>query len=438
MTASRASSVPDYAAAVDYLINLKTRGFALGLERMRRLAAAIGNPQNAVPCVHIAGTNGKGSVAAMLEAILRGAGWRTGLYTSPHLVRLGERVQVDRRVLGEEEIAAYVRELQPVVARLESEFGPDEHPSYFEFMTALAFLHFARSRCDVACLEVGLGGRLDATNIVTPEVSAITSIGFDHCDVLGDTLADIAAEKGGIIKPGVPVVIGRLPREAEEVIREIADAQNARVFSVTEVFGEAVERYPTTNLAGEYQRWNAATATLAARVLAPKWKLSDARIAAALERVDWAGRWQTRAVGGRKVILDTSHNAEGAAVLDANLARLIAETGRRPIIIAGVLGAARARALVPVICRHASEIHFVRPAQSRACTFEEMEALVEPGFAGRVVRNTVEAIFPNAETCTLGQSGDTVVVAGSVYLAGEVLARLEPERGGNEGRLQDF
>lgn len=428
----------DYAAARDYLLGLKKRGVSLGLDRMRRFAETLGDPHQRIPCIHVAGTNGKGSVAAMLESILRGAGWRTGLYTSPHLVRLGERIQIDRQPLSPELIASYVREMRPLVTRLEAEGGEDAHPSYFEFMTAMAFLHFARERCDIACIEVGLGGRLDATNIVTPEVSVITSIGFDHCDVLGSTLADIASEKGGIIKSGRPVVLGRLPAEGEATLREIAASRECAVHSVREEFGEDLARYPATNLPGDYQRWNAATATLAARTLPARWRLDSQSIQAALLNVQWAARWQEFIVGGRRVILDTTHNSEGAEVLHQNLSRLTTAQGRAPILVGGALGLSRARPLVEVFCRHAREIHFVVPAQSRACRFDELQSVVPSDYSGKVIRDTVDRIFPTADVCTIGEPGDVIVVAGSVYLAGEVLARLDPSRGPNESRLQDF
>src|SRR5580698_1635411 len=208
-----------YAAVQDYLFGLKAGGVKFGVDRMRLLAARIGHPEKAVPCIHVAGTNGKGSVSAMLEAILRAAGHTTGLYTSPHLVRLGERVQVNRTILSEDEITAFVRELQPVADRIGAEGGDGDRPTFFEFMTAMAFLQFARRRCDFSVIEVGLGGRLDATNIVEPAVAVITSIGFDHMEMLGDTIELIAAEKAGIIKAGKPVVMGRVPAAAEKVIR---------------------------------------------------------------------------------------------------------------------------------------------------------------------------------------------------------------------------
>jgi dihydrofolate synthase/folylpolyglutamate synthase len=427
-----------YPAIQEYLFGLKTAGVKFGVDRMRLLSEAIGHPEKLVPSIHVAGTNGKGSVSAMLEAILRASGKRTGLYTSPHLVRLGERVQVDRKLLSEDEIAAFVGELRPVADLIAGRGGLDDRPSFFEFMTAMAFLQFARKRCDVSVIEVGLGGRLDATNIVDPEVSVVTSIGMDHCDMLGNTLQAIASEKAGIIKPGKPVVIGRMPPEAEATVRALAASKGSRVVSVREEFGEDVARYPRTNLECDYQRWNAATATLAAGLLPARFGISDRSIHSGLLSVDWPGRWQRVSLGGRLAILDASHNPEGAAVLDANLASLRSETGRPPIAIVGALGEMRARPLLEVLCRHSDEIHLAVPHQSRASTYEELEALVPSSFRGETIRSTVEGLFPAPGTCTAGGKDDVIVLTGSIYLLGEVLTRLEPQRGPGEGRLQDF
>jgi dihydrofolate synthase/folylpolyglutamate synthase len=419
-----ASEPAGFAAATAYLFGLKARGAKHGIDRMRLLSASLGNPERALPVVHVAGTNGKGSVSAMLDAILRAAGWRTGLYTSPHLVNLGERVQVDRQMLTADEIVAYTRELRPHADRIAAAGGADDQPSFFEWLTAMAVLQFTRRGCEVGVIEVGLGGRLDATNIVTPEVSVITSIGLDHSEFLGGELEQIAAEKAGIIKPGRPVVIGRMPPAAERVVREIAAARGAPLRSVREEFGDEPGGYPRTNLEGEYQRWNAATATLAARTLPPRWRIADAVIARGLGQVDWPGRWQRVRIGGRLAILDASHNPEGAQVLDHNLAQLVAETGRAPVVITGVLGAERAGPLIAVICRYAREVHFVVPSQPRACSHAELETLVPGDFRGRVVRATVAGLFPEGDICAAGGPADVVVVTGSIYLLGEVMARL--------------
>lgn len=426
-----------YAEVQDYLFGLKAKGVKYGIDRMRELVARLGHPERSVPIVHVAGTNGKGSTSAMLEAIFRAAGYRTGLYTSPHLVRLGERVQVDRVSLSDEEIISYVRELRPVAESIGAT-DADNHPSFFEFMTAMAFLQFARRKCDIGVIEVGLGGRLDATNVVEPEVAVITSIGLDHCEMLGDTEEQIAREKAGIIKAGRPVVIGRMSAAAEAMIRSIAAERRAPLTSVREEYGEDLEAYPVTNLVGDYQRWNAATATLAARLLGANWRLDAKAIETGLRHTAWPGRWQEIALGGRRVILDASHNPEGARVLETNLAVLEATTHRKPVVIAGVLGAARAEPLLETICRHAKELHLVVPNQARACSHTELLALVPKTYWGPVYRGTVAELFPAENTCSAGGPDDVIVVTGSIYLLGEVFARIAPELGQIEARLQDF
>jgi dihydrofolate synthase/folylpolyglutamate synthase len=432
-----ARPLTDYASVAEHLVGLKSIGVRFGIDRMTRWAELLGHPERGYPVIHLAGTNGKGSVAAMLESILRLGGCRTGLYTSPHLVRLGERVQVDRVLLTEREIVDFTAELAPLAQKL-AERGPDEHPTFFEFMTAMAFLKFYRAKVDVAIVETGLGGRLDATNIVQPEVVVITSIGLDHMEFLGNSLAEIAREKAGIIKAGRPVVLGRLPGPAEQVIREVAREKSAPLHSVREIFGEDSSAYPATNLEGEYQRWNAATATVTARLLADRFKLDDAIMVRGLRQVTWSGRWQRTMIGGRTLILDASHNPEGAQVLDANLRELVAATGRKPVVVTGVLGESRAKALLEVICRQAREVHLIPPQTGRACTYDQLEAAVPAESRTLLRRATLDEVFPNSQTCTVGGPDDVIVVTGSIYLLGEVLARIEPARGGGEPRLQDF
>jgi dihydrofolate synthase/folylpolyglutamate synthase len=305
-------------------------------------------------------------------------------------------------------------------------------------MTAMAFLQFQRKQVEAAVIEVGMGGRLDATNVVQPHVTVITSIGLDHCAELGSTHAAIAREKAGIIKPGVPVVIGLLPAEAEEVVREVAASNNAPVLSVRERFGRGGRDFPVTNLEGEYQRWNAATTEMVVGLLPGSLRPSADAIAYGLGHVNWPGRWQRTSIGGKKLILDASHNPEGASMLERNFERLVAETGRKPVVVVGALGEFRARALLAVVARYAREIYVVAPRQTRATPFEEMKALVPEEHRHLARRATVESIFPDAATCSIGGPDDTIVVTGSIYLLGEVLERIEPGRGAGEGRLQDF
>ncbi len=427
----------DYASVQDYLFSLKAQGVKFGIDRMRVWAEALGHPELAVPSIHITGTNGKGSTAAMLDAIFRAAGYRCGLYTSPHLVRLGERVQVDRQLLSESELISFTNDLRPTAEALVP-LGADMHPTFFEFMTAMAFLQFAKKHCDVSVIEVGMGGMYDATNVVMPEVAVITSVSLDHCEMLGDTVEKIARTKAGIIKHGRPVVIGRLPLSAEEIVREVAGSLAAPVLSGREAFGDDVSCCPETCLEGDYQRWNAATATLVCQALGPRWRLAPEARSQGLQKVTWPGRWQTSKVGGRNIVFDASHNPEGAEVLDISLRCLVARTGCTPIVVTGALGASRARPLLATVCRYAREVHLVVPKQARASSYEELEALIPADFTGKVRRATVDALFPGPDQCSVGGPSDMIVVTGSIYLLGEVLSQLEPERGSNEGKLQDF
>jgi dihydrofolate synthase / folylpolyglutamate synthase len=237
---------------------------------------------------------------------------------------------------------------------------------------------------------------------------------------------------------------------------------------VRETYGEDLANYPACSLAGDYQRWNAATAALALRVFRELWPESrwsaasgraqnpsglsaiatakeegrvppsDEHIARGLAAVQWPGRWQETTLGGRRLILDASHNPEGAQVLENNLHKLVAATGRAPIIVTGVLGEFRARALLDVVCRYGREVHLLPPHIERASTHEQLEGYAPPEHRAKLRRATLEKVFPDAHTCALGAPGDTVVVTGSIYLLGEILARIEPGRGTGEARLQDF
>ncbi len=418
----------DYAAVTAYLYAQKARGPKFGVERMRGLAAALGHPERSYPVIHVAGTNGKGSVSAMLDAIFQAAGWRTGLFTSPHLVQLGERVQVNRQILTAEAMIAYTNEVRATCAAAGVAADAEDYPTFFEFMTAMAFLQFKRQCVDLATIEVGMGGRLDATNVVDPLVTVITSIGLDHCVELGATFEEIAREKAGIIKPGRPIVLGRVPLAAEQIIRAIAAERGAVVHSVREIYGEDLGCYPQTNLAGDYQRWNAATATLVAQVMPKEWRLTAPVIAQGLTQVNWPGRWESIKLEDRLLILDASHNPEGVAVLAENLQQLIATTGRRPLIVAGALGEFRARAMLEVLLRYAQEIYLVTPRQERACPGEVMRAFVPAAERHRVHVTSLDKMFPEPGACVIGNSTDPVVVTGSIYVLGEVMERLALKR----------
>ncbi len=428
-----------YEAARDWLYSLKNRGSKYGIDRMERFAEVLGHPQRNYPCIHVAGTNGKGSTCAMLERIFRDQGFRAGLSTSPHLVRQGERIQVNRRILEESQILEYVRELLPFAEQVARE-DPELHPSFFEFMTAMAFLHFAREAVDVAVVEVGLGGRLDATNVLVPEVSVITSIALDHCEILGDSLAAIAGEKGGIIKPGVPVVAGLLEPEAMNAIRRLCEERGCELFCVEDRFGSEISSYPATNLHGSYQRINAAIAMTVAEVVQQRFGLDLEKARESLRDVAWPGRWEERQLRHRKIVFDVSHNSEGARWLDESLADLVQRSGgARPDVVMGVMGAYRAASLVPVAAKWAQSLCFVRPEQDRACSFEELEACVPDGFEGEVREASLKEIFPRKGECLLDLDvGRPLVISGSIYLIGEIWDRFYEESPLGQGALQDF
>ena len=425
----------DYPSVRDYLYSLKHQGAKYGIDRMRLLVEALGHPENNFPSIHVAGTNGKGSVSAMLEAVYRKNGYTTGLYTSPHLIRLGERVQVDRVPLDEADIVAFTCKLRPIAEAL-AKTDPDDHPSFFEFMTAMAFLRFASAEVDLGIIETGLGGRLDASNVVTPELAIITSISLDHVDQLGGTIEKIAAEKSGIIKPGRPVLIGKLPPAAEAVVRGIATERRAKVHAVTDRF-PSPELLPRTNLQGSFQRWNAGVALYATEILAKRFSVDPEAAASALQAIHWPGRWERVNLSDRTLILDATHNEEGAAMLDENLKKLVDTNGGKPVIISGTLGEQRARSLIPVVARHAAAIHLIEPKQSRATPTEVLLACIPRDYCGPVYCDDLDELFPEPGRCNAGEVGSTIVVTGSIYLIGEVMERLFADSAQGEGMLQD-
>ncbi|MEM0967256.1 MAG: folylpolyglutamate synthase/dihydrofolate synthase family protein [Verrucomicrobiota bacterium] len=433
MNATGESSGSDFDQVRDFLYSLRNQGSKYGLERMVRFSERAGNPQSQFPAIHVAGTNGKGSVCAMVEAALRAQGRSTGLYTSPHLVHLGERIQINRQPIPETEIVVRVEELRKIALR---EFRSEEDsPSFFEYMTLLAFSYFAQKAVDCAVVEVGLGGRLDATNIVRPLVSVITSIGLDHTEILGDTLGKIAAEKAGILKEGVPVVIGVLPEEAEEVVRKRSSLVGCPVVSVRERFTE--EELPQTSLAGAFQRWNAGVAHLAMELAANPLSLDPAEFEHAFLRTDWPGRWETRVIGGKRVVFDSTHNPEGAAVLEENLRTLIGPASDSLDVVVGSLGKDRAEAVLRVVSPFAMRIHIVRPSQPRALSFAEMRELVPSEFKGEVLDASVGELFPGGSEIRVPQATNPVLVTGSLYLIGEIFSRIDSQASSLDFGLQD-
>lgn len=413
----------DADATIRWLTGLRNLGSRLGIERMRALSARLGRPELAAPCFHVAGTNGKGSVCAMIESVQRAHGRLTGLYTSPHLVSVGERIRVGSVPVSEDRVAGLAEELRPHHAALAAQ-DPGLAPTFFELMTAAALLEFRARGTEVNVLETGLGGRLDATNVCEPEVTVITSIGLDHQEFLGPTLADIAREKAGIIKRGVPCVMADLPPEAEAAVRARAAELGAPLHLVRERFRDGL---PECGLAGDHQRRNAGAALLACE-LATRLPVRDDLARRALRETVWAGRWQRLPLAdGRVLLVDGAHNEEGARAAAAMLADLVA-----PTVVLGALGAARARPLVEAAARHAARLIFVRPDDERACDPADLLALVPRDFKGEASVARTAELFPSPGACAA--PGEVVVALGSLYLVGEVIAR---HSGRHRDGLQD-
>lgn len=407
------------AECVEYLLSLQASGVKLGLDTMKALCQRLGHPERAVPAVHIAGTNGKGSTAALVEAALRAAGYRTALYTSPHLVRFAERIRVAGREIPDSALAARVTALRPVLEKLAR---AGQHATFFEATTALAFEHFRAERAAIAVVETGLGGRLDSTNVLTPAAAAITSIGLDHMEFLGPTLESIAAEKAGILKRGVPAVLGPLPPAARAVIearaREIG-APLAETAPAESPAWDPVRRLTTFRwrgtpfavaLPGLHQAANAALALDLLRVLSTRgWDLPGAAVRRAFETVRWPARFEILSPTP-PLVLDGGHNPEGIArALETWLTCFGTPPGR---IVFGCMKDKDAAAMLAPLAATGAELLLVPVQSPRTAAPGSLIAHAGP----RATASTVALAFAQARSAP--HPAGTLVL-GSLYLAGE-------------------
>jgi len=401
----------------EYLFGLEQFGIKFGLENIAALTARLGHPERAFESIHIAGTNGKGSVTAMVAAALRAAGHRTARFTSPHLVDLTERFVIDGRPVARDTLAAAVDRIRRIIDELRNERVLDAQPTFFEVTTAAAFEVFRDAGVRFAVLEVGLGGRLDATNVVMPIATAITSIAFDHQLYLGNTLREIAIEKAGIIKPRVPVIVGELPAEAAEAIAAIARERDAPLVQASAADVNGL----TVGLAGEHQRINAAVAAALLRTLADRGvHLPDEAIARGIAQPDWPGRLDERELaGGRRMLLDAAHNPAGARAL-ASYLRSVGD--RRPLVFAAMRDKDIRRMLaelLPVV----SALIATRATTARSA---DPTAVVE---IARSIQPEISATAEPSLDAALNAAwtlSPRIVVAGSIFLLGDVLRETHP------------
>jgi dihydrofolate synthase/folylpolyglutamate synthase len=407
---------PAYSAAIKFLCGLQMFGANFGLENTLKLAALADNPQDKLRFIHVAGTNGKGSTCAMLESIYRTAGLRVGLFTSPHLVSFRERIQVNRRLISENELVQLVEEIQPLL----KQFRADNHLTLFEVVTVMALKYFAEQKCALVIWETGLGGRLDATNIVTPLASVITNITFDHQQWLGNMLEKIAAEKAGIIKPGVPVVTATDEPEALEVIGKIAREKKAplKVMKMDDVHSRLAGTLAPP-LPGKHQKLNAALALATVEVLQKQIPVAAEKIRAGLSNVRWPGRLQLiEKPNGQKILLDGAHNVAGVEALCAALTQ--AGGPLKGAFIIGFLGDKDWRPMCERLAPLASKIFTVPVASTRTADASELAKTFRSA-------NPAAKVFA-CESCSealhASKNEPFVVVAGSLYLVGEALELL--------------
>ncbi|MBH0193870.1 MAG: bifunctional folylpolyglutamate synthase/dihydrofolate synthase [Nitrospira sp.] len=418
-----------YPAAIEYLYGLQKHGIKLGLEPMQALLEAIGHPECRLRVLHVGGTNGKGSTVAMAAAMLRASGLRVGLYTSPHLVEFRERICINGEMIPEERLA-------DLVGRLRAAVPPDLSLTFFEMTTALAMLYFADSHVDLAVLEVGMGGRFDATNVVDPIACAITTIALDHQEYLGTTEEAIAFEKAGIIKPGVPVVIGRMGPDAGTVMRRVAAERAAPVSQLGSEFvvdgssdrftyrgrGRVFEGL-RCGLVGRHQLDNAACA-IALLEAADHGGVSvdEAAVREGLRSVVWEGRLEVLEDAPR-VLLDGAHNPAASVALSRYLEEFLA--GRphaRVILVWGMMRDKDHRAFIAPLLPLVSEIVLTQAGLARSATVGELhQSLTEWPKPVSEVPLPAEALQTAKQRAS---SGDLICVAGSLMLLGDIKAAV--------------
>jgi dihydrofolate synthase/folylpolyglutamate synthase len=405
-----------YPAAIDFLYNLRLFGTKFGLENTFRLAALCGDPQEDLRFIHVAGTNGKGSTCAMLESIYRHSGLKVGLFTSPHLVSFTERVQINRVPVSEADVARLTKNLVAILGEANSHAPRDQwqfKPTFFEFVTVMALNYFAKHACDLIIWETGMGGRLDATNIVRPLASVITNIQYDHEQWLGSTLASIAAEKAGIIKNRVPVITGADNEEALDVIRKRAEELNAPLTMVKE---DAALELP---LIGAHQKKNAAIALATVKVLQKQLPIEESTITKGLRAVSWPGRFQEISTReGNLIILDGAHNPDGARVLREALESRF--PGQRFSFVLGLYKDKSWQAMCEILLPLAHSL-FISPIQS------------ERGIEPDTVKDFCLWFRPDLQIQTSRDLGKALadstkhpisVVAGSLHFVGEAIQLL--------------
>mgnify|MGYP004527071373 CR=1 FL=1 len=426
-------------SAIDKIHEFHRFGSVLGLSRMKELMRRLGNPERELPCIHVAGTNGKGSVCRFLYEVLRQQGYRVGIYTSPYLTVFNERIELDGSYIQREELEAFTEEtLEKVEEMVRDGF---DSPTEFEVITAVAFLFFARRRCDFAIMEVGLGGRGDSTNVIEhPLAAVITSISYDHTDRLGNTLSEIAAEKAGILKKGAPAIMNVDTEEAAKVIARAAYRTGAVLYDVSKiscenvredlngsrfdvVIGDTVYKDLGISMLGRHQVANAVTALAALDVLRREHKITieKEKLYRGFLKAKNIGRFEIIRAGKPFIILDGAHNEAGAAALAETIKTLFA--GKKILTVAGVLSDKAVSGILDHLCSFCGEFIAAEPRNERKLAAEVLaEKIRERGRVCTVCADPKEAMRAALERSR--EDFDVLLFAGSLYLVGEIRGEL--------------
>ncbi len=438
--------------ALDYIYDLQRIGIKFGLTNTRRLLNALGNPHLDFKVIHIAGTNGKGSTAAMIASILKSAGYKAGLYTSPHLIHLSERIQINGNPISKADLIKWAEELERITRDIDFK---DSHPTFFETVTCLAFSYFSQNRIDWAVIEVGMGGRWDATNVCNPQVTVITNISLDHQEYLGQTLTEIAREKAGIIKPGCPLVSAETQEEVLAVIRKQCESVGASLYLVPELYSyektngqmkALLNTYPVDNipkgpqitikragfpyltitlpLLGDFQVQNTFLALeVIQRLREMDTRINDDAIKKGLDATVWPGRMQI-ASKSPYIILDGAHNPSAAARMSEAIRTQFSYENL--ILVLGILKDKDIAGICREILPLASRIILSAPDSDRAASAEELYQIInESGLSEKqdilIVPHLAEAMI---KARALAMEKDLILVTGSLYTIGEIMSHL--------------
>jgi dihydrofolate synthase/folylpolyglutamate synthase len=414
-----------YSEAIRFLYSLRRFGANFGLENTLALAGLFGNPQNKLRFVHVAGTNGKGSTCAMLDAIYRAAGLRVGLFTSPHLVSFRERIQINRQMISENEVSVLVQDLQHQIPKLQS------HPTFFEVVTIMALRYFAAKNCDLVIWETGLGGRLDATNIVTPLASVITNVQLDHQQWLGNTIEQIAQEKAGIIKPHVPCFTAAEDEVALQTIAKVAARQNSAFWTVGHGEVEAMRKF-NVSLSGSHQLLNAALAAAVTRLLGNKISVPEEAIATGLKNTQWQGRFQIINRGQQTIVLDGAHNPAGAETVAAAFREKF--PGITPTLVLGTMEDKDYRSICQTLAPFADKIIVTRAETERAAH----PAVLLDACKAANANAAVAAATSLAHALVQVKDDAFVLVTGSLHFIGEAMEQLQLTNAPSERELNEY